>query len=65
MKILVNGDWRDTGAVDLAAALAELGYGEAVVATALNGEFVPATSRQGAHLSEGDRIEVLAPMQGG
>ena len=65
MRILVNGDWRDTGAIDLAAALLELGYGEAVVATAVNGEFVPVTSRQGARLSEGDRIEVLAPMQGG
>ena len=65
MKILVNGDWRDTGAVDLAGALVELGYGQAVVATALNGEFVPATSRLGARLTEGDRIEVLAPMQGG
>jgi sulfur carrier protein len=65
VKVLVNGDWRDTGAVDLATALVELGYGEAVVATAVNGEFVPATSRQGARLAEGDRIEVLAPMQGG
>lgn len=65
MKILVNGDWREMGAVDLATALVELGYGEAVVATAVNGEFVPATSRQGARLAEGDRIEVLAPMQGG
>jgi sulfur carrier protein len=65
MKILVNGAWRDTGAVDLAAALLELGYGEAVVATALNGEFVPAGSRPAARLADGDRIEVLAPMQGG
>ena len=65
MKILVNGAWRDTRAVDLAAALAELGYGEAVVATALNGEFVPVSSRLGARLAEGDRLEVLAPMQGG
>lgn len=65
MKILVNGDWREMGAVDLATALVELGYGEAVVATAVNGEFVPATLRQGARLAEGDRIEVLAPMQGG
>jgi sulfur carrier protein len=65
MKILVNGAWRDTGAVDLAAALLEMGYGEAVVATALNGEFVPAGSRPAARLADGDRIEVLAPMQGG
>ena len=65
MKILVNGAWRDTRAVDLATALEELGYGEAVVATALNGEFVPVGSRAGASLTEGDRLEVLAPMQGG
>jgi sulfur carrier protein len=65
MKILVNGAWRDTGAADLAAALQELGYGEAIVATALNGEFVPAGSRPAARLADGDRIEVLAPMQGG
>ena len=65
MKILVNGAWRDTRAVDLAAALQELGYGEAVVATALNGEFVPVSARPDARLAEGDRLEVLAPMQGG
>ncbi len=36
-----------------------------MVATALNGEFVPAGSRPGAGLKDGDRLEVLAPMQGG
>jgi sulfur carrier protein len=65
MKILVNGAWRDTGATDLASALQELDYGDSVVATALNGEFVPMNSRAGARLAEGDRLEVLAPMQGG
>jgi sulfur carrier protein len=65
MKILVNGAWRDTSAADLATVLRELGYGDSVVATAVNGEFVPATSRTDARLTEGDRLEVLAPMQGG
>jgi sulfur carrier protein len=65
MKILVNGAWRDTDASDLASALQELGYGDSVVATALNGEFVPTGSRPRARLAEGDRVEVLAPMQGG
>lgn len=65
MKILVNGAWRDTDAADLASALQELGYGESVVATAVNGEFVPASSRPTARLAAGDRLEVLAPMQGG
>jgi sulfur carrier protein len=65
MKILVNGVWRSTGAADLAGVLQELGYGDAVVATALNGEFVPAGSRPAAPLTDGDRLEILAPMQGG
>ena len=65
MKIHVNGAWRDTEASDLASALQELGYRDLVVATALNGEFVAASSRPGARLTEGDCIEVLAPMQGG
>ncbi len=65
MKILLNGVWRDTEAADLAGALREFGYADAVVATALNGEFVPAGARPGASLTDGDRLEVLAPMQGG
>jgi sulfur carrier protein len=65
MKILVNGVSRDTEAVKLAAALGELGYGDKVVATAVNGEFVSAAARSDTILAEGDRVEVLAPMQGG
>lgn len=65
MRILVNGASREIGAADLSAALEELGYAGAVIATAVNGEFVPAADRQASRLAEGDRIEVLAPMQGG
>ena len=65
MKVLVNGAWRDTRVADLAAALQELGYGDSVVATALNGQFVPTNARLDTRLTEGDRLEVLAPMQGG
>ena len=65
MRILVNGASREIGAADLGAALEELGYAGVPVATAVNGEFVPAANRQGSRLAEGDRIEVLAPMQGG
>jgi sulfur carrier protein len=65
MRILVNGASHEVGAADLSAALEELGYGGAVIATALNGQFVPAADRQGARLTEGDELEVLAPMQGG
>ena len=65
MKILVNGAWRDTQSRELAHALEELGYGGTVVSTALNGEFVAAAQRADTVLADGDRLEVLAPMQGG
>jgi len=65
MRILVNGAAREVRAADLSGALEELGYGGAVVATAVNGEFVPAAGRQTARLADGDQLEVLAPMQGG
>jgi sulfur carrier protein len=65
MRILVNGASREIRAADLSGALEELGYAGAVIATAVNGEFVPVTDRPTAGLTEGDRIEVLAPMQGG
>ena len=65
MRILVNGASREIRAADLSGALEELGYGGAAIATAVNGEFVSAAQRQTAELTDGDRIEVLAPMQGG
>ncbi len=65
MKILVNGDWRDVSANLLALALQELGYRDGAFATAVNGTVVPSSARAQAILSEGDRVEVLAPMQGG
>ena len=65
MKLLLNGETITTEAATLDAVLIENGYAEATVATAVNGEFVPATLRATHTLTEGDQIEVLAPMQGG
>ncbi len=65
MKILVNGAWREMRSNELAGALEELGYARSVVTTAVNGEFVPVGERARAVLSDGDRLEILAPMQGG
>lgn len=65
MQLQLNGAPCDTAADSLQALLIEAGFGEAVVATAVNGDFVPATMRAGLVLSDGDRVEVLAPMQGG
>jgi sulfur carrier protein len=65
MKILLNGAWREIAAGELGTLLEELGLAGAVVATAVNGEFVAAALRAHTALTEGDRVEVLAPMQGG
>ncbi len=65
MRIEVNGEPREVAATTLADALVELGWGAAKVATAINGDFVPASARATQTLRDGDRIEVLAPMQGG
>ena len=65
MQIVVNGEPRDVVATTLAALLDELGYGGARLATALDGEFVPAGGRAACGVSEGCAVEILAPRQGG
>jgi sulfur carrier protein len=65
MRIYVNGDQREIAPGTLALALDALGYGGKKIATAVNGRFVAASVRPGMELSDGDKIEVVAPMQGG
>jgi sulfur carrier protein len=65
MRIVLNGEPTEIRATRLAAALDELGYGAATVATAVNETFVPVAARAATELREGDRLEILAPRQGG
>ena len=65
MKLSINGEPREVSATRLSDVLAELGFAQARVATAVNGDFVPAASRPATQLSEGDRVEIVAPQQGG
>lgn len=65
MKITINGETREVAATTVAAVLAEIGMGEAKVATALNEEFVPATLRNARTVNDGDRLEIVTPRQGG
>lgn len=65
LSVVVNGEECQIVAATLAEALDQLGYGEAKVATAVNGEFVPAVRRAATALAAGDRIEIVAPRQGG
>ena len=65
MKLVVNGEMQEVPAGTLAEALQSLDLAEAKVATALNGEFVPARARAATRVKDGDRIEIVAPRQGG
>jgi sulfur carrier protein len=65
MTLIVNGEPREVAVGTLAEALQALDYGEAKIATALNGEFVPARARGVTPVRDGDRIEIVAPRQGG
>jgi sulfur carrier protein len=65
LAIVVNGAPVETKAASLAELLAEIGLGEARVATARNGEFVAAAARAGTAIVAGDRIEVVSARQGG
>src|ERR1700722_16884214 len=65
MRVQVNGSWREVGAATLAAALTDLGYGDAVVTTAMNGEFVACEASPRTLLADGGRIAGLAPIKGG
>ena len=65
LQIYVNGEAQETEASTLAELCTALGYGEARVATALNGDFVPAALRGGTALGSGDHVEIVSPRQGG
>ncbi|PTQ68295.1 sulfur carrier protein ThiS [Celeribacter persicus] len=65
MRIDLNGTSYETPARTLADLIAETGAEAAAVATALDGVFVPRDARAATLLSDGAKVEILAPMQGG
>ncbi|WP_082072987.1 sulfur carrier protein ThiS [Hyphomicrobium sp. 99] len=65
IELIVNGQKTASGAVTLAELIDERGLSEAKVATALNGQFVPAAQRATTMLSRGDRVEIVSARQGG
>jgi sulfur carrier protein len=45
--------------------LVELGYGDDKIATAINEGFIAQSARGTTRLTLGDRLEIVAPRQGG
>ncbi len=64
-EITVNGARVATGVATLADLVAERGFGDMKVATAVNGEFVAARRRAETPIAEGDRFEIVSARQGG
>jgi len=65
IPILLNGERIETGARTLTELVAAQGFAEAAVATAVNGAFVPRQARAATQLAPGDKVEIVAPRQGG
>ena len=65
MRVTVNCEEREVTSRNLADVLLECDYHSEKLATALNGVFVHREARAAAQISEGDRIEVVAPIEGG
>lgn len=65
MKLIVNGEVQALEAATLAELLAVLEYEGDWLATAVNGDLVHREDRVDRRLEDGDRIEILSPMQGG
>lgn len=65
MKLIINGEAKLVKSATLDRLLEELEYEHGFLATARNGDLVSAETRKTCDLKEGDRIEILSPMQGG
>lgn len=65
MNIIVNGERQAVKPGTLADLLNALDYEGGWLATAVNGDLVHREDRARTHLEEGDRVEILSPMQGG
>ncbi len=64
-RVTVNSEPRDVAASTLGELVRELDLGDAKVATALNGIFVPVGARHQMILKGNDAVEIVAPMSGG
>ncbi len=65
MKLIINGETQEIGVSTLTDLLIALEYEGDWLATAVNGDLVHREDRSEANLADGDRVEILSPMQGG
>ena len=66
MTISVNGELKifETQTLTVQKLLEEMNFGSGI-AVALNEEFVLRTTYKETNINEGDRLDILSPVQGG
>ena len=65
MRLIVNGEHKETAATRVRALLDELEYTGTHLAIAVNLELVPRRRWADTELRDGDAVEILTPRQGG
>lgn len=65
MHVFCNGERKELPVEMLAEAVAALGFAGRRVAIAVNETFVPKSDWGHRRLQPGDRLDVLAPIEGG
>jgi sulfur carrier protein len=65
MTIFVNGEAITKKFATLYDVCAFFSDDAEAVATAVNGDFVPKTLRQTTLITDGDHIDIIAPLEGG
>lgn len=66
IKVSINGEIKEIKeGITLKELLEELGYDKGGFAVAINVTFVPVDNYEQTMLHEGDKIDILAPVQGG
>ncbi len=66
MSITINGAQHALESdTDIETLLKSHGYADKIVAVAVNGTFVPKDVHAQTIITQGDTVEIVAPMQGG
>jgi len=66
MNIILNGETTTiTDQATVTQMLADKGYANMLVAVAINGSFVPKSQHNDTKINADDRVDIVAPMQGG
>jgi len=66
MKIILNGQEKPLNPkTSIADLLIQNGYDGKLVAVAINGTFLPKAKYSETSINDQDKIEIVAPMQGG